>query len=1001
MPETAASWATIVSDRYRVERELGRGGMAVVYLAHDLRHNRFVALKVLHSQVAATLGPDRFLREIQLTAKLQHSHILPVFDSGEAAGQLWYAMPYVEGESLRDRLRREVQLSVDQAVRIAREVAEALSYAHQHGVVHRDIKPENILLGGGHAVVADFGIAKAVEAGAAGKLTETGLAVGTPAYMSPEQAAGAGRLDGRADLYSLGCVLYEMLAGQPPFTGATAQAILARHSVDQVPLLRTVRPNVPASVEAATVRALAKVPADRFATIADFARALDESSTQTRPVYRRWAWGRRELLAIGAAILLGLGGLALLRRSRSPPATDPSLIAVLPFRIAGASSELAWLHEGIVDLLAIKLTGGAGPRAVEPRAVLAAWRRAARHQGEDVTPEEAAQIAERVGAGRLIDGGVVGTPSHLALTAVLLTMPGGRSAASVSVEGPADSLPFLVDRLAAQLLGAGAGVESSRLSSLTSTSLIAVQAYLEGRRAFRHGRMVDAVRHFREATLIDSTFALAGLGLMRAAIWGGEDEDRARGRRIALEGRERLGNTDRALLDAWSAPLLDAPGNFRRLEAAAAAAPDRPDVWYDLGDTYFHDGLLAGIDQPFRLAAESFRRGWAIDSAASDNFTLSEPSPILAEPLQHMVAIAQMDGDSTAVRDLAALGLAADSTGEQAYLLKWHLAVSRGDSARRAFWAQVSKVPAPTFFDIAVFAVSTGIAVEDGERAVMEALRSMVSSPSRAFIQHVSALNHGRPAEALRTVDIPGQRQRDGALRRIRDALYWGGDTSVAVLAARKLARFADGPLADAAEVQEQYHAICALAHWRLARGDTRDAQSAIRRLRAAIVPGLSGDDSTSFVAYVALCAALLDATRSALLHLPESGRSLKNADSLARTWTSAVCCGEPDRLVGTNFWAGANLVIAQLAEAQGDLPLALRALRRRGERFALGPTYYLPTFLREEGRLAALAGDTARAIRAYKHYLALRTRPEPAVRPEVERIRTELGSLLGEHADQ
>ena len=243
-----------LADRYRIERELGEGGMATVYLAPDVKHDRKVALKVLRPELAAVLGAERFLREITTTANLRHPHILPLYDSGSAPGDggaeiLFYVMPYVEGESLRDRLSREKQLPLDDALRIAREVADALSYAHGRGVIHRDIKPENILLESGHAVVADFGIARAVDAAGGDRLTETGMAIGTPTYMSPEQAAGERDLDGRSDLYSLGCVLYEMLAGEPPITGPSVAAVLARKSVD-VPLeLRRLRSAVPASVE--------------------------------------------------------------------------------------------------------------------------------------------------------------------------------------------------------------------------------------------------------------------------------------------------------------------------------------------------------------------------------------------------------------------------------------------------------------------------------------------------------------------------------------------------------------------------------------------------------------------------------------------------------------------------------------------------------------------------------------------------------------------------------
>ena len=278
--------------------------MARVYLARDLRYARPVALKVLHPELAATLGSARFLQEISTTARLQHPHILPLFDSGETNGHLWYVMPYVEGKSLRHRLNREKQLPLDDAIEIARNVLAALAYAHDCGVVHRDIKPENILLERDVAVLGDFGIAQAMIAAGSERLTETGLAVGTPAYMSPEQGAGERALDGRSDLYSMGCVLYEMLAGEPPFTGPSPQAVLARHSLDPIPPLRTVRKAVPAHVEAAVQKALEKVAADRFGTAADFAEALVAS-----PVAPSWPAALRDG-RIPIAKALGLWALA-------------------------------------------------------------------------------------------------------------------------------------------------------------------------------------------------------------------------------------------------------------------------------------------------------------------------------------------------------------------------------------------------------------------------------------------------------------------------------------------------------------------------------------------------------------------------------------------------------------------------------------------------------------------------------------------------------------------
>jgi serine/threonine protein kinase len=283
MPDLPPRLASALSDRYRIERELGEGGMATVYLAHDVRHDRPVALKVLRPELAAVMGAERFLAEVRTTANLQHPHILPLFDSGEADSFLYYVMPYVPGESLRERLDRDKQLPIPEAVSIARAVAGALDYAHRHGVIHRDIKPANILLQDGQPVVADFGIALAVSAAGGGRLTETGLSLGTPYYMSPEQATADRDPGPASDVYSLACVLYEMIAGDPPHTGSTAQAVLARILTDRPRPLTDFRETVPANVAAAVARALAKVPADRFESAAAFSAALEDAAFTYTP----------------------------------------------------------------------------------------------------------------------------------------------------------------------------------------------------------------------------------------------------------------------------------------------------------------------------------------------------------------------------------------------------------------------------------------------------------------------------------------------------------------------------------------------------------------------------------------------------------------------------------------------------------------------------------------------------------------------------------------------
>ena len=315
---------TALADRYRIEQEIGSGGMATVYLAEDLKHHRRVAVKVLRPELAAILGAERFIREIEIAAALTHPHILPLHDSGEADGFLYYVMPYVEGESLRDRLSREKQLPLDDALQVTREIADALSYAHSLGVVHRDIKPENVLFEAGHAVVADFGIARAINAAGSEQLTETGISVGTPAYMSPEQASGDRHVNGRSDVYSLGCVLYELLAGEPPFTGGTAQAIISRIVTEEPRRVTDTRPTVPPNVVAAIHHAMAKVPADRFATAARFADALADPAFVDRSAPSGPAESKSPL-TLAALATLAIAALGLLAFGLFGGRTAPEL----------------------------------------------------------------------------------------------------------------------------------------------------------------------------------------------------------------------------------------------------------------------------------------------------------------------------------------------------------------------------------------------------------------------------------------------------------------------------------------------------------------------------------------------------------------------------------------------------------------------------------------------------------------------------------------------------
>jgi serine/threonine-protein kinase len=511
--DTLAVLQTALADRYTLERELGRGGMATVYLARDLKHGRPVAIKVLRPELAAALGSERFLREIQLTANLQHPHILALYDSGEAAGFLYYVMPLVEGESLRDRLAREKQLPLDEALAIATQVVAVLGYAHQRGIIHRDIKPENILLSAGEAVVADFGIARAVSVAGGEKLTETGLAVGTAAYMSPEQAAGEQDLDGRSDIYALGCVLYEMLTGEQPFTGASAQAILAKRLSEPVPHLRTLR-DVPPAIERAVTTALAKSPADRFSSAAAFAAALGSGPTreQASP-RRRWIYPSVGAVAVGLVVALAL----VMLRSRGPrsvSSTQPIAVAVLPFHSLSSSGDLGFLSIGIPDAIITGLANVGRLRLRPTTAVL-------RYEGKVVDPSEAGRELETE---YVVTGTLQAAEERLGVRVQLVRVGDGASLWGDRYDVDRRDLLGLQSKIAEEVVSALrirlSGAERDRVYARYTRNAAAYESYLQGRSELARGTQdgtLAAINAFERARQLDSGYALAWAGLAMAS----------------------------------------------------------------------------------------------------------------------------------------------------------------------------------------------------------------------------------------------------------------------------------------------------------------------------------------------------------------------------------------------------------------------------------------------------------------------------------------------------
>ena len=584
--------------------------MATVYLAQDLRHNRPVALKVLHAELAGALGPERFLREIAIAARLQHPHILPLFDSGTAvigsgAARPYYVMPYVAGESLRARLQRETQLGQGEALGICRQVAAALSHAHAQGIIHRDIKPENILLEDDHAVVADFGIAQALDLAGGERLTETGLSLGTPAYMSPEQAA-AGRVDARADIYSLACVLYELLAGTPPFTGATPRAIMARHALDPVPPLGTARPEIPVQLETVLHRALAKVPADRFATAEEFVQALEEARSQ-RPSSHQWIRRPARWMALSTAVLaLGVGILLATRAPRPAALSSSATIAVLPALPSTEDTLLTRLGRDLAVTIAASLDGLGEIRTVDRLSIAAATA----DQRGPLSLEESAELGRRFGAGSVLRGTLVRVGPNVRLDLGLYEVAGLRAVTGGLVAtAPLDSLGSLTDSVTWALLRQiwQRGVPPTpSLTSLTTRSVPALRAFLEGERELGRNRWNEAALAYRSALAADSAFWLAYQRYAETQAWREEAAEPEVLDRLARH-RDALPDRDRLLADAiLSAREPSSVRTLRLYEEVTHRFPDYWPGWFLHGDRLVHFGGLLGY--PWTRARDALRR---------------------------------------------------------------------------------------------------------------------------------------------------------------------------------------------------------------------------------------------------------------------------------------------------------------------------------------------------------------------------------------------------------
>jgi serine/threonine-protein kinase len=968
-----------------LERELGRGGMATVYLARDLRHDRHVALKILHPELAQVLGPERFIREIRLAAHLDHPHILPVYDSGETAGHIWFTMPFVDGESLRQRLAREPQLPLAETVRITRAAAEALGYAHGQGIIHRDVKPENILLQGERCVLADFGVARAVDS-AGERLTETGFALGTPAYMSPEQAAADRHLDPRSDIYSLGCVVYEMLAGEPPFTGRTAQALIARRLVDPVPDLCTVR-DVPRQVDRVVRQALARAPADRFADAPAFARALEAAAGAPRVTPSRAV--RRGLLAV-AVLLLALAGAGVWLRARAPTedARDANLLAVAPFEVLEPSLQV-W-REGMGDVLSRTLDGAGPIRTVSPSVVLRRWRgRADRASAEE--------LGRRTGAGLVVYGAVAlrGRDS-VTLRAALLDRVGGMGKTDIEVSGEAARIGELADSLgirALRVLSSSRAIGSVRRTSIGSRSLPALKAFLQGEQFYRRGLWDSALTHYDQAIAADSTFALALVGMGRVLGWNPptaatyrpaeEYMRRATVHNHGLPARDSLlivadsfnfAAEEMTESDAWVRM------RFRMLTAVEEAArryPEDPMAWYALGEQRMYNHQPWPIARPPAASLEAFSRAIELD-------------PGFAPPYEHMPELLLALGRTEEARHHAATYLALDSTSPNTSstrlvaLLLDPSATGRAEAERMVDTASIHTVWRGVIDQRLAYWPDTAETAIRVLRRLGEAHRGsggdapwvLDSVMWPQYLAHALAFRgHLREAFAV-----------NERLLRQPSASPWSGffdpfvDLSLLGVVPDSLARATYGrSLQSAVGWADVFtpRSFKGLPWW-LSRGDTvalaRFAALAARTARAPPAPR------------AALRARLLGETSVAFLELARG-------DSIAAIRKLSAI---PDTLcLADNFAANCfhlHLTLARLLAARAEDRRAGALLDRWRWSGGSTPSFVLATL--ELGRIAERLGDTRKAAECYGFVTATWRRPDPELLPYVAEAREGLARL-------
>jgi len=946
-----------LGDAYLLERELGGGGMSRLFVAMERSLHRQVVIKVLPPELTSEVSAARFKKEIEVAAQLQHPHIVPILAAGSDDDLLWYVMPYVRGESLRHRLKESGKLPVKDAVRILIEVADALAFAHRKGIVHRDIKPENILLEEGHAVLADFGVARAIFAARAasavdgGNLTGTGMSVGTPTYMSPEQAAGESNVDARADIYALGLVGYEMLAGQHPFgKSGSVQSMIVAHLTEPAPPVAKLRADTPPAVNAAIARALAKRPDERFSTAEEFRDALDAAPA-------RATGSRATMLAVGAAVtaFLVIVGIVVARRQQPGP-LDQNLVAVAPFDVVDADLKL-W-HEGMVDVLSRNLDGAGPLRTVSPTLVVRRWAGRA-------DKESAASLGKATGARLAVFGSLLRSGGDsVRASASIVDAGSGRVLGEVERKDALSRMDRLSDSLTIGVLrelGKTRALGGAQMSSVGTTSLTALKAFLQGQQYFRRSAWDSAIANYDRAIESDSTFSIALMydGMTHGWVGGAQDSLTIKYLARAVQFNHGLAPRDSLLVvangefaqlskSADIPPFAVQRELFSTLHEGLRRYPNDPEMWFALGDAQFHWGWGAQVGVPESQVVHSFDRAIALDS----EFT---PAYI------HAIEMGFRYGAPNGRRYLAAY-LAQNPTGVEAEGMRL--------TARLADPALATTPETQRLLGTA--------STEQLENAASATLEWGDSAETRVSLMRLLATDRG-----AHSPNSPDSTLRQGRLAfalamrgHVREAL--GVNRSAEALEGGLLAGIVSAQQADSTIMKDiargRTCAPCAVSIWGIT-GDT----AMIRLL-------MHMGDSVAKLPHPPVDVGLINYT----LALSRAYLTLAHHDTVGalREWAAL-----PDSVCHSCGWGW--LTRAQLLASQGRNADAAAVLDEVG--VLDSPVGTVAEF--ERGRVAERLGDKARARDAYAFVAGMWQNGDPYFRQYADDARAGLKRLSGEHA--